>query len=92
MPQTDVTPLKVLATGWGITGFGESSSDGLLKVVLDVFKESECQASYQFEDRIPQGVDYKRMMCAGSYMESKDTCNGDSGGPIQIYNAEVYCM
>lgn len=79
LPQSDVEPSKVLATGWGITGFAESQSDSLLKVTLEVFKESECQASYLPETRIPMGIDYKRMMCAGSYTEKKDTCNGDSG-------------
>jgi hypothetical protein len=75
LPQSDVLTKRMIATGWGITGFSEASTNELSKVVLDIFQQSECQVNYKFETRLPVGIDYNRVFCAGSYNESKDTCN-----------------
>ncbi|XP_018562107.1 transmembrane protease serine 4-like [Anoplophora glabripennis] len=35
------------------------------------------------------------MICAGSSIESRDTCKGDSGGPLQVYHDKsqgIRCM
>lgn len=75
LPTADDSTDHVIATGWGTTGFGEAAANDLLKVVLDVFQQPDCQLNYQMESRLSNGIDYERVLCAGSFNESKDTCS-----------------
>lgn len=76
LPQTENVNEKILASGFGTTGFSEKESDDLLKVTLDLFTPNECDAKLGSHGRVKQGVDYKAMFCAGSKdNRDKDTCN-----------------
>lgn len=90
-----IKKLKIEATGWGLTNFGGARSDFLLKVKLDLFDDTTCVETYRnnIGRRLPQGI-VASQFCAGSYNDSKDACAGDSGGPLQIYNATggLYCV
>ncbi|KAL7798431.1 trypsin-like serine protease [Trichoderma ceciliae] len=61
--------------GWGTTNENSNSLPSRLnKVSVPVVSRSTCQAEY--------GVITNNMFCAGLAQGGKDSCSGDSGGPI----------
>lgn len=82
---------KAIAVGWGLTEFFGDASEALLKVTLDLFKFSDCQPSYEANRKLRQGLVESQQLCAGSHDSEKDTCEGDSGGPLQVYHS-LECM
>lgn len=71
-PQTQ----RAIATGWGLTEFRGKSSDSLMKVVLDLYGNQECNATYinHINRALEKGIVEKTQLCAGSRLEQKDTC------------------
>ncbi|XP_025198707.1 venom protease-like [Melanaphis sacchari] len=87
-------PQKVVATGWGqILHKGPVSPD-LLKVDLEVIPASQCKSNYasSAKSQLPNGILDDSQICAGYARGEKDTCGGDSGGPIQIPHSDYTCM
>ncbi|XP_015112762.1 serine protease snake [Diachasma alloeum] len=83
----------VWATGWGSLQFGDVQiQDNLHKVKLEIIDTLPCALAYKRTIAIPHGI-APSMLCAGDPRGGwkRDTCNGDSGGPLQIYNVET-CM
>lgn len=72
-----------LAAGWGAVRdtFGVSSSH-LLKVKLDGYPSDVCLEKIGEDSTIP--VNTTIQMCAGSKDGKRDTCTGDSGGPLFV--------
>ncbi|CAD6240899.1 GSCOCT00008986001.2-RA-CDS [Cotesia congregata] len=66
----------VTITGWGATEFGTRSLE-LLMVNLSPVPNDECAKAYQ-----GKSVIWYKQMCAGG-KNGKDSCAGDSGGPLQ---------
>uniref|UniRef100_A0A224XHH9 Putative trypsin-like serine protease n=1 Tax=Panstrongylus lignarius TaxID=156445 RepID=A0A224XHH9_9HEMI len=87
---------KAIASGWGNTKWKGSSSQDLLRVVLNLFDMNECNNAYKKAQKpgilikTPQGISPHNLVCA--WERGKDTCQGDSGGPLQIKLEEPYCM
>ncbi|CAG2115618.1 unnamed protein product [Medioppia subpectinata] len=80
--RTRPTYAGELATvaGWGRTRFNGYQSERLMQVEVQVWNNSACNQALA-----PKG--YKvtpGMMCAGDPKGGKDSCNGDSGGPLMI--------
>lgn len=76
----EVTPTnpgtKVYAIGWGFTEKNwYKASDSLMQVSFPIKTKNGCGISY-----IPVF-----QFCAGDETLHKDTCNGDSGGPLMTY-------
>lgn len=91
--RTNIPDQRAITTGWGLTEFAGYDSETLLKVTLDLFKFNECQPRIQTSFRLREGIIENQHLCAGSYAgEEKDACEGDSGGPIQVYHTGVHCM
>lgn len=64
-----------------------------MKVTIEYFDETKCNEHYDGNNQFFNSkVDYETMICAGSTNKSGDSCNGDSGGPLQIYNTDSNCM
>ncbi|XP_060835017.1 serine protease snake-like isoform X2 [Rhopalosiphum padi] len=81
-----ITPLKQILTGWGRISTAGPVSDNLLKVELDIYPINQCNESY-FSNNNPKlkfGILPDSMICAGSFDGEKDSCSGDSGGPLQL--------
>lgn len=60
-----------------------------MKVELDILGNYVCNEAY---DDDPESRLTDKMMCAGKLSGGKDTCNGDSGGPIQITTNNNMCL
>jgi hypothetical protein len=65
------------AIGFGRTSFNWDFPEELLQVDIQVFNHDACQATYEVSD-----LDADRIICAGTEQGGKDTCRGDSGGPL----------
>ncbi|XP_026744116.1 serine protease snake-like [Trichoplusia ni] len=83
----------VIATGWGLTAEEGNNSEILQKVTLEKFMPAQCAKKYYpVRVSLEKGYDAKTQMCYGHKSASKDTCLGDSGGPIQIKSKKIECM
>jgi Trypsin len=84
LSQRDLWSAGKTATviGWGSTTYliGDAS-DELLEVQVPVRSDNECAQSYPLE------WEGDTMMCAGETLGGKDSCNGDSGGPLMVPDA-----
>ncbi|KAK7605147.1 hypothetical protein V9T40_007005 [Parthenolecanium corni] len=83
---------NALITGWGVTALGEERSDPLLKAKISFAADRECTATYKGDKRLAKGYDPATMICAGDEFEGRDTCTGDSGGPLQVPIPDWTCM
>uniref|UniRef100_A0A8W7NS14 Peptidase S1 domain-containing protein n=1 Tax=Anopheles atroparvus TaxID=41427 RepID=A0A8W7NS14_ANOAO len=86
--SSEIDRKKSIATGFGATRSFGSASKELLKVTLDLFSTPECDPYFQRNKRVPQGLSHTQL-CAGHLTGDRDTCTGDSGGPLQIYSSEM---
>ncbi|KAL1122455.1 hypothetical protein AAG570_002786 [Ranatra chinensis] len=96
LPVTwEIPDQTAIATGWGHTTYGEwyagKQSNDLRKVRLKLVSTERCQSVYGSAPKIPQGLKNESMLCAGEE-EGKDTCQSDSGGPLQTPLKKPYCM
>jgi secreted trypsin-like serine protease len=69
----------VTVAGWGTLAEGGSQPDSLMKVDVKVWDNERCRRSYG--SSAPGGIT-EHMLCASEY--KKDSCSGDSGGPLFI--------
>lgn len=70
---------------------GGDRSDDLLKVQLNIFRNNECDAFFDRTRKLPDGI-VESQLCAGNRGGRKDTCEGDSGGPLQVVNPGNNCI
>ncbi len=67
--------------GWGVTEAG-SASDVLRQVTAPLVDVEHCRQSYG----IFNGQVTDNMICAGLQSGGKDSCHGDSGGPLMVFD------
>ena len=98
LPQTNIdynrnSEVKAIATGFGSIGPLDKLSENLLKVTLKIYDQQVCSKIFENDKKLKAGVDKISKICAGNE-DKKDTCSGDSGGPLQVYNTDngVDCM
>lgn len=60
-----------------------STSPELMKVQLSNVRKSICDHAYKTMKAMHSGV-IASQFCAGELAGKKDTCHGDSGGPLQV--------
>ncbi|XP_069705020.1 serine protease snake-like [Periplaneta americana] len=76
-------------TGWGATTSTRSAKSSILQYAqLSLVPNDKCNASYVNQKKVNKGVQ-EGMMCAGDPEGNMDTCNGDSGGPLQVKTTET---
>ena len=78
----------VIAAGWGHTendpeGTGFGVQDTMRRVELPIRTAAECAASVPPGEFVPEV-----MICAGYEEGGKDSCAGDSGGPVFVAEAD----
>ncbi|CRL05174.1 CLUMA_CG018012, isoform A [Clunio marinus] len=86
----NINTTKTIATGWGYTETAGRSSNELMKVELNIINNIQCNR-YFTESKLGRGI-INSQVCAGVLSGSKDTCNGDSGGPIQVTTPVNKCL
>ncbi|KAK7601268.1 hypothetical protein V9T40_008709 [Parthenolecanium corni] len=79
-------------TGWVVTATGVEKSKSLLNADISFAADSECIATYKGDKRLAKGYDPATMICAGNKFHGRDTCDGDSGGPLQVPIPNITCM
>lgn len=88
---SSINSTKAVAIGWGQMEFVGDRSDDLRKVSLDIINNSDCRQLYESSKKLRRGV-VKTQLCAGYLHGGKDTCHGDSGGPIQVITPKSQCV
>ncbi|CAB3240506.1 unnamed protein product [Arctia plantaginis] len=91
LPTLDVTQgtgtFNTTVAGWGAVSTKQSSSAVKLHVELPFVSKAVCQPAYAVPGRsIPL---WKGQFCAGGE-KGKDSCKGDSGGPLMYENGRIY--
>ncbi|KAF6200045.1 hypothetical protein GE061_006345 [Apolygus lucorum] len=81
MRNNQFTGKDAFVAGWGATSFDSFSSDVLLDVKLPIVDNEICRKFYMSR-RV--NIDSSHI-CAGAEA-GKDSCRGDSGGPLMIKN------
>ena len=71
--------------GWGSTSEGGAISRKLQQVEVPVLAQTTCNAFQVYNGDVSSN-----MLCAGYLQEEKDACNGDSGGPLLVYNNSTF--
>ncbi|KAJ8705446.1 hypothetical protein PYW08_012492 [Mythimna loreyi] len=83
---------QAVATGWGKLGRDRELSDTLQEVYLNRFSERKCLVHFQPNRNLKHGYNATTQMCYGDEKETKDTCEGDSGGPLQVRSQVAHCL
>ncbi|XP_054265061.1 serine protease Hayan-like isoform X1 [Macrosteles quadrilineatus] len=86
---------RPIATGWGRTDYVGRQSDILMKVPLNVIDNRQCNNYYNTNNpgssSFGSGI-VDTMLCAGYVEGGRDTCLGDSGGPLTTTKRENPCI
>ncbi|CAL8091097.1 unnamed protein product [Orchesella dallaii] len=78
----DTDKKEAMVAGWGKTRWtNREGSSTLLQVNLPILSQKQCQKSYQNNTRV---VITEKQLCAGG-RRKEDSCSGDSGGGLYIY-------
>jgi secreted trypsin-like serine protease len=82
VPQQLVPKQSVIALGWGLTDAADDNSgaDVLQAVELPIVSNSTCQSAYLGQHEITS-----TMLCVGFAEGKQDSCTGDSGGPLILF-------
>lgn len=89
VPPNIPANFSLYAAGWGAVSDRKSYSNIKLHVELPFVSPDKCQPVYSFPGRsVPL---WKAQMCAGG-VTGKDSCKGDSGGPLMFEDGRTYLV
>lgn len=82
---------KAVAIGYGYTNYMSDTSNILQEVTLDIINRNICTKLVSRGRKLKDGL-IDTQICAGVLKGGKDTCPGDSGGPLQITLRNQPCI
>ncbi|XP_045530233.1 serine protease snake-like [Pieris brassicae] len=89
----DIFKNSAIVTGWGTTVYkSRDFSDVLQKARVERFESVECEKKYNHIRLMPNGFNSTTQLCYGDRFSNRDTCEGDSGGPLQKIHPTIRCM
>ncbi|XP_018562113.1 serine protease snake-like isoform X2 [Anoplophora glabripennis] len=71
-----IPSVLAIASGWGVIGFGEETSNDLLATVLEFYGAEECNNKYRLDvssDRLKAGIVDDMIICAGISKSERST-------------------
>ena len=84
MDTTFPTGKSCFATGWGMQEENATEySDVLREVEVNLVSKEVCNSNISYN-----GTIHERYLCAGFQGGGKDSCGGDSGGPLACQNED----
>ncbi len=85
-PPTKGVNTTAYAAGWGVLSLDDNVPipSELYNVRLTIYDAHIFCDKYRLE--IDLNIDWKYRICAGEFYGGKDTCIGDSGGGLYIYD------
>ncbi|NXP59795.1 GRAA protein, partial [Chloropsis cyanopogon] len=86
LPTSDDDPKPgtvCTVAGWGVTTNKHKFPTALMEVNITVIKREICNDKKHYNGK---PVITESMICAGAEKGKKDSCNGDSGGPLRCNN------
>ena len=92
LEDKDDVPNSAMIAGWGRIGNYKAVSSQLLKVRLPKYGLEKCKANYMKRNPETKSYIFDVLICYGG-QGGKDTCSGDSGGPLITYkNGRAYLI
>jgi len=87
LPEAEgLSTRRAIASGWGTTGFAEDVSNALQKVTIEYFDQATCNEVFEDDPKLRgQGVDWAKMVCAGSSNKTGDTCQGELSSSLNYF-------
>ncbi|XP_029342031.1 proclotting enzyme-like [Acyrthosiphon pisum] len=73
----EVYKKNAVVAGWGQLVFGGEVSNVLQEVTIPIWEHDQCVAAFS------QPI-FKTNLCAASFEGGRDSCLGDSGGPLLV--------
>lgn len=78
--EASAEPIQATAAGWGaLSETSVTKPEILQKVEVPLVPQNQCNEILAYNKRITD-----RMLCAGFKAGQKDSCSGDSGGPLFV--------
>ncbi|KAJ8703815.1 hypothetical protein PYW07_013109 [Mythimna separata] len=90
--ETTEDQSRATATGWGRLGKNKPLADNLQEVKLQKFTDEKCSKLFPPHRLLKNGYNPNWQMCYGDENEPRDTCEGDSGGPLLVTAQVSYCL
>lgn len=82
--RSDLAGIYGTVIGWGVKSFQNFAPAQLQQASVPIVSNNVCNAAYTRTDLYPEPPVTEGMMCAGFLEGGRDTCLGDSGGPLMI--------
>jgi hypothetical protein len=82
---------KPYVAGWGFTQENGKAAPILQDLEITVFPNSVCANHYRAVNKLVTSKQFNNtVLCAGVLAGEKDSCKGDSGGPLMISSVSVF--
>ncbi|XP_022906190.2 venom protease-like [Onthophagus taurus] len=91
VPREFPKNVRFIVAGWGRVYFGGTHPNNLQKVELNITEIETCSKTYSRQTNgLENGVNLDTQICAEGADPGGDTCQGDSGTPLNFFESQLY--